>query len=89
MEATKGNIKMCERDVKEGQEELIELESKNIVAPLYENVFYQTSADDAAAFTLDLPTNVLEPPKEKPPPPPTDDGPEDDELLGNVSKRII
>ncbi|XP_073959635.1 smallish isoform X2 [Choristoneura fumiferana] len=51
------------------------------VAPLYENmdIFFQNSVDDVAAFPLDLPTNVLEPPKEKPPPPPT----EDDELLGN------
>lgn len=56
------------------------------VAPLYENIdiFYQNSVDEASAFPLDLPTNVLEPPKEKPPPPPTDDSPED-ELLGNVS----
>lgn len=61
-------------------------DSKTPVAPLYENIdiFYQNSVDEAGAFPLDLPTNVLEPPKEKPPPPPTDDSP-DDELLGNVS----
>ncbi|KAL0868668.1 hypothetical protein ABMA27_008119 [Loxostege sticticalis] len=59
-------------------------DSKTPVAPLYENIdiFYQNSVDEAGAFPLDLPTNVLEPPKEKPPPPPTDDSP-DDELLGN------
>lgn len=85
VEATKDNIKMNETKIKEVQDEPIELEPKNIVAPLYENVFYHNSADDGAAFALDLPTNVLEPPKEKPPPPPTDDNPEDDELLGNVS----
>lgn len=84
MEATKDNTKMNETEIKEVQDEPIQ--AKNIVAPLYENVFYQNSADDAAAFALDLPTNVLEPPKEKPPPPPTDDSPEEDELLGNVSK---
>lgn len=89
MEATKDNIKMNETEIKDIQEELIELEPKNIVAPLYENVFYQNSADDAAAFALELPTNVLEPPKEKPPPPPTDDSPEEDELLGNVSEIKI
>ncbi|XP_063535745.1 LIM domain only protein 7 isoform X2 [Cydia strobilella] len=51
------------------------------VTHLYENMdmFFQNSVDDGAAFPLDLPTNVMEPPKEKPPPPPT----EDDELLGN------
>ncbi|XP_047988173.1 LIM domain only protein 7 isoform X3 [Leguminivora glycinivorella] len=51
------------------------------VTPLYENmdIFFQNSVHDGAAFPLDLPTNVMEPPKEKPPPPPT----EDDELLGN------
>ncbi|XP_028163015.1 LIM domain only protein 7 isoform X2 [Ostrinia furnacalis] len=54
------------------------------VPPLYENIdiFYQNSSDGAGAFPLDMPTNVLEPPKEKPPPPPTDDG-QEDELLGN------
>lgn len=88
--ATEGtNIKMNETDIKEVKEEPIELEPKNIVAPLYENVFYHNSADDAAAFALDLPTNVLEPPKEKPPPPPIDDNPQEDELLGNVSKIIL
>lgn len=55
------------------------------VSPLYENIdiFYQHGgSDEAAAFPLDMPQNVLEPPKEKPPPPPTE---ENDELLGNVS----
>lgn len=86
MEVTKDNMKVNETESKEVQEEPIELAPKNIVAPLYENVFYQNSPDDATAFALDLPTNILEPPKEKPPPPPTDDNPEEDELLGNVSK---
>lgn len=89
MECTKEDIKMTETEIKDIQEEPIELEPKNILAPLYENVFYQNSADEAAAFPLDLPTNVLEPPKEKPPPPPTEDSPEEDELLGNVSKIIF
>ncbi|XP_063380331.1 uncharacterized protein LOC134666949 isoform X1 [Cydia fagiglandana] len=55
--------------------------TEKTVTPLYENMdmFFQNSVDDVAAFPLDLPTNVMEPPKEKPPPPPT----EDDELLGN------
>lgn len=88
MEATKYNMKMNEPEIK-GVPELIDLEPKNIVAPPYENVFYQNSTDDAAAFALDLPMNVLEPPKEKPPPPPTDINPEEDELLGNVRKTII
>ncbi|XP_075984544.1 smallish isoform X2 [Anticarsia gemmatalis] len=59
----------------------MDFEKKITVAPLYENIdiFYQ-NADEA--FPLDMPANVLEPPKEKPPPPPTEDGPED-ELLGN------
>lgn len=62
-----------------------DIENKVSVTPLYENIniFYQNTIDDASAFPLDLPTNVLEPPKEKPPPPPTDDAVED-ELLGNV-----
>ncbi|XP_049885806.1 LIM domain only protein 7 isoform X2 [Pectinophora gossypiella] len=66
-------------------EPLIDFDSdtKISVAPLYENVFYQNTMDDSSAFPLDMPTNVLEPPKEKPPPPPTDDEPENDELLGN------
>lgn len=90
MEVAKDNGKTNETEIKVVQEEPIALEPKNIVAPLYENVFYQNSTDDAAAFALDLPTNVMEPPKEKPPPPPTDDNPEDDELLGNVRKiRIV
>ncbi|KAJ8708999.1 hypothetical protein PYW07_008825 [Mythimna separata] len=62
------------------------LEKKIAVTPLYENmdIFYQngTAFASESAFPLDMPTNVLEPPKEKPPPPPTDDG-ADDELLGN------
>ncbi|XP_063896864.1 uncharacterized protein Smash isoform X2 [Helicoverpa armigera] len=62
------------------------LNKKVDVTPLYENMdlFYQNPADFPAesAFPLDMPSNVLEPPKEKPPPPPTDDSPED-ELLGN------
>lgn len=63
-------------------------EGKISVAPLYENInmFYQSSVDEASAFPLDMPTNVLEPPKEKPPPPPADDSP--DELLGNVSTYL-
>lgn len=65
-----------------------EPESK-MSAPLYENLFYQNTMDDAGAFPLDMPTNILEPPKEKPPPPPTDDQPDDDELLGNVSTSFI
>ncbi|CAG4988601.1 unnamed protein product [Colias eurytheme] len=54
------------------------------VTPLYENIdiFGQNNVVDAGAFPLDLPANVLEPPKEKPPPPPAEDSPED-ELLGN------
>ncbi|CAK1545776.1 unnamed protein product [Leptosia nina] len=54
------------------------------VTPLYENIdiFAQNHVVDAGAFPLDLPTNVLEPPKEKPPPPPAEESPED-ELLGN------
>lgn len=65
------------------------IDKKIDVAPLYENmdIFYQNSSEfpPESAFPLDMPTNVLEPPKEKPPPPPTEDGPED-ELLGNVSR---
>lgn len=60
------------------------IDEKNInPAPLYENIdiFYRNGGVDA--FPLDLPANVLEPPKEKPPPPPVDDA--TDELLGNVS----
>ncbi|XP_026735923.1 LIM domain only protein 7, partial [Trichoplusia ni] len=58
------------------------INKKITVAPLYENIdiFYQNSEE--TAFPLDLPTNVLEPPKEKPPPPPTEESNED-ELLGN------
>ncbi|XP_060806056.1 LIM domain only protein 7 isoform X2 [Amyelois transitella] len=54
------------------------------VTPLYENIdiVYQNSVDDAGAFPLDMPSNVMEPPKEKPPPPPTEET-TDDELLGN------
>ncbi|XP_068619865.1 A-kinase anchor protein 9 isoform X2 [Battus philenor] len=61
-----------------------DIDNKVLVAPLYENIdiFYQNTVDDAGAFPLDLPTNVLEPPKEKPPPPPSEDATED-ELLGN------
>ncbi|CAG4990764.1 unnamed protein product [Parnassius apollo] len=61
-----------------------DIDNKVSVMPLYENIdiFYQNTADDAGAFPLDLPTNVLEPPKEKPPPPPTEEPPTD-ELLGN------
>ncbi|CAK1593648.1 unnamed protein product [Parnassius mnemosyne] len=61
-----------------------DMDNKVSVTPLYENIdiFYQNTVDDAGAFPLDLPTNVLEPPKEKPPPPPTEEPPED-ELLGN------
>lgn len=63
-----------------------EFNKKISVTPLYENIdlFYQNTVDESDAFPLDMPTNVLEPPKEKPPPPPTDDNVED-ELLGNVS----
>lgn len=86
IETTNDSITMNETEINEVLEP-IQLESKNIVPPLYENVFYQNSAEDAVAFPLGLPTNVLEPPKEKPPPPPTDDGPEEDELLGNVCKN--
>ncbi|KOB70651.1 Uncharacterized protein OBRU01_15333, partial [Operophtera brumata] len=61
-----------------------EFNKKICVTPLYENIdlFYQNTVDAADAFPLDMPMNVLEPPKEKPPPPPTDDNVED-ELLGN------
>ncbi|XP_022118676.2 LIM domain only protein 7 isoform X2 [Pieris rapae] len=54
------------------------------VTPLYENIdiFGQNNVVDAGTFPLDLPTNILEPPKEKPPPPPAEESP-DDELLGN------
>lgn len=65
--------------------------SKIDVAPLYENIdiFYQNGgSDEAAAFPLDMPSNVLEPPKEKPPPPPADDNVED-ELLGSVSVFLL
>ncbi|XP_030021275.2 LIM domain only protein 7 isoform X3 [Manduca sexta] len=63
------------------------IHKKISVTPLYENIdiFYQNTVDDEA-FPLDMPANVLEPPKEKPPPPPTDDG-QDDELLGNGNFR--
>ncbi|CAH1635908.1 unnamed protein product [Spodoptera littoralis] len=61
------------------------IDKKIDVTPLYENmdIFYQNSSEFSPenAFPLDMPTNILEPPKEKPPPPPTEDGPED-ELLG-------
>lgn len=74
------------------KEEVDFMEKKIAVTPLYENmdIFYQNSSAFAAesAFPLDMPTNVLEPPKEKPPPPPTDDGAED-ELLGNVSRSFF
>ncbi|CAH2054936.1 unnamed protein product, partial [Iphiclides podalirius] len=61
-----------------------DFDNKVSVAPLYESIdlFYQNTVEDAGAFPLDMPTNVMEPPKEKPPPPPTDDVVED-ELLGN------
>ncbi|KAL4717313.1 hypothetical protein ACJJTC_017200, partial [Scirpophaga incertulas] len=59
-----------------------ETDKKITVAPLYENIMYQNSVDDSGAFPLDMPSNILEPPKEKPPPPPEEDSP-DDELLGN------
>ncbi|XP_045526056.1 LIM domain only protein 7 isoform X2 [Pieris brassicae] len=54
------------------------------VTPLYENIdiFGQSNVVDAGTFPLDLPANILEPPKEKPPPPPAEESP-DDELLGN------
>ncbi|XP_047508448.1 LIM domain only protein 7 isoform X6 [Pieris napi] len=54
------------------------------VTPLYENIdiFGQNNVVDAGTFPLDLPANILEPPKEKPPPPPAEESP-DDELLGN------
>lgn len=73
-----------EETPKKTQEDLDFVDKKITVAPLYENIdiFYQNTDE---AFPLDMPTNVLEPPKEKPPPPPTEDGPED-ELLGNVRK---
>jgi hypothetical protein len=74
--------------VSDKAESLIDFDtdSKITVAPLYENInlVYQNNADDGGAFPLDLPSNILEPPKEKPPPPPMEDG-ADDELLGNVS----
>lgn len=76
---------MDETEVQKKEEEDF-MEKKIAVTPLYENmdIFYQNSSAFApeSAFPLDMPTNVLEPPKEKPPPPPTDDGAED-ELLGN------
>ncbi|XP_072933600.1 uncharacterized protein smash isoform X2 [Epargyreus clarus] len=61
-----------------------DVDNKVSVTPLYENIdiFYQNSASEGAAFPLDLPSNVLEPPKEKPPPPPMEDNCVD-ELLGN------
>lgn len=65
------------------------LDKKITVTPLYENIdiLYQSTVDDGA-FPLDMPSNVLEPPKEKPPPPPTEE-PQEDELLGYVSRFII
>lgn len=62
-----------------------EFNKKISVTPLYENLdlCYQSTVDESDAFPLDMPTNVLEPPKEKPPPPPTEENV--DELLGNVS----
>lgn len=66
---------------KKVDEEIDFVDKKITVPPLYENIdiFYQNTDE---AFPLDMPSNVLEPPKEKPPPPPTDDNAED-ELLGN------
>lgn len=79
----------AEEKVVQKKEEVDFMDKKIAVTPLYENmdIFYQNSSPFApeSAFPLDLPTNVLEPPKEKPPPPPTDDT-ADDELLGNVSR---
>ncbi|CAH2985735.1 unnamed protein product [Chilo suppressalis] len=67
-----------------GKEPVVDFDtdSKISVAPLYENIniFYKHN-DDTGAFPLDLPSNVLEPPKEKPPPPPMEDAADDD--LGN------
>lgn len=61
-------------------------EKKISVTPLYENIdiFIQNNVEASDPFSLDMPANILEPPKEKPPPPPMEDG-QDDELLGNVS----
>lgn len=76
----------------ETKEQVDFIDKKITVAPLYENmdIFYQNSSEfcSESAFPLDMPTNVLEPPKEKPPPPPTDDS-AGDELLGNVSCAIL
>lgn len=88
MEDAKENISETKPEtvISEKNKPLISFDPEpKMSAPLYENVFYQNTVDDAGAFPLDMPTNVLEPPKEKPPPPPTDDQPDDDELLGNVS----
>lgn len=83
MEDEKKEIKP---EVNEQPELVTNNTKKEPVTPLYENIdiFYQNTVDAAEPFPLDLPTNVLEPPKEKPPPPPTEDNVED-ELLGNVS----
>lgn len=66
-----------------------EFEKKISVTPLYENIdiFFKNNVESTDAFPLDMPTNVLEPPKEKPPPPPMEDA--QDELLGNVSPILI
>ncbi|XP_013149287.1 PREDICTED: uncharacterized protein LOC106111688 isoform X2 [Papilio polytes] len=67
------------------KQDLLDFDIEKVsVTPLYENIdiFYQNTVDATSAFPLDLPTNVLEPPKEKPPPPPTEETTED-ELLGN------
>lgn len=60
----------------------LSLNEKISVTPLYENIdiFYQNT--DEVSFPLDMPSSVMEPPKEKPPPPPTEDV-DGDELLGN------
>lgn len=64
-----------------------DVDKKISVTPMYENIdiFYRNPVD--GDFPLDMPTNVMEPPKEKPPPPPTEDN-QDDELLGNVSTYL-
>ncbi|KAJ0172397.1 hypothetical protein K1T71_012370 [Dendrolimus kikuchii] len=72
--ATSANVTKEEMD--------FDIDKKISVTPMYENIdiFYQNPVD--GEFSLDMPTNVMEPPKEKPPPPPTEDN-QDDELLGN------
>ncbi|XP_050681381.1 LIM domain only protein 7 isoform X2 [Leptidea sinapis] len=75
----------AEAQLDEKIEELVFNNNKNApLAPLYENIdiFGQNHVVDTGTFPLDMPSKVLEPPKEKPPPPPPEDSP-DDELLGN------